>query len=128
MKTTKLIVVAVFAVMALAIAGRSSAGGGHGGGHASSGHAAGHGAYHAGIGYWAGPRQGNRRFFSSYGYFPYYPYYGNAYYGNEIIENRDEADWSEQWTSLYEDNDGPYARSTRENPPGEARMWEFPEK
>ncbi len=133
MKTTKLIVVAVFAVMALAIAGRASAGGGHGGGHGGSGHGAGHGASHAGMGYWAGARQGNRRFSSSYGYFPYYSYYGNGYYGNgyygnEIVENRDEADWGEQWTSLYEDNDGPYARSTRENPPGVARMWELPEK
>jgi hypothetical protein len=74
----------------------------------------------------AGLRQG--RFPGSYRYFPYYPYYGNGYYGNGIVENSDEADWGEQWTSLSEDNDGPYARSTRENPQGEARMWEFPEK
>jgi hypothetical protein len=73
---------------------------------------------HAGIG------QRNRRFlnnsFQSLGYYPYY--------GNVISENPDEADWSEQWVSLYEDNDGPYARSTRENPQGQARMWEFPEE
>ena len=54
--------------------------------------------------------------------------YGGGYYGNEIVLNPDEADWSEQWTSLTEDNDGPYARSTRENPQGEARIWEFKDK
>ncbi len=80
------------------------------------------------MGFRAGLRPGNRRFSSSYGYSPYYPYYWNGYYGNGIVENSDEADWGEQWTSLSEDNDGPYARSTRENPPGVARMWELPEK
>ena len=134
MKATKLIAVAMFAAMALAIviAGSAGAAGGHGSGHASSAHAASHGAGHAGMGYRQGLGQRNRRFPGSYGYFPYYPYYGygygNGYYGNAIIENSDEADWGEQWTSLYEDNDGPYARSTRENAPGQARMWEFPEK
>ncbi|MGA3229773.1 MAG: hypothetical protein ABSD51_07510 [Candidatus Binatus sp.] len=130
MKATKLIAVAMFAALALAIAGSAGAAGGHGSGHASSARAASHGAGHAGMGYRAGMRQG--RFPGSYRYFPYYPYYGygygNGYYGNAIVENADEADWGEQWTSLYEDNDGPYARSTRENAPGQARMWEFPEK
>ncbi len=128
MKATKLIVVAVFAVMALAIAGRASAGGGHGGGHGGSGHAAGRGAIRGGMGFRGGLSQRNRLFSSSYGYSPYYPYYGYGYFGNGIFENSDEADWGEQWTSLSEDNDGPYARSTRENPPGVARMWELPEK
>ncbi len=71
-------------------------------------------------------RQRNRGFSPFDQFFPYFPYY--PYYGNAIVENPDEADWAEQWGSLYEDNDGPYARSTRENPPGEARMWEFPEE
>ncbi len=73
--------------------------------------------------YPTGPRQRNRRFASSFQPYPYYPSYGNV-----IYQNPDEADWGEQWTSLYEDNDGPYARSTRENPPGAARTWEFLEK
>jgi len=67
-------------------------------------------------------RASNRRFFRPN--FAYYPYNG---YGNVIVQNPDEADWAEQWRSLREENDGPYARSTWENPPGEARMWEFPE-
>ncbi len=132
MKATKSIVVAVFAAMALAIAGRADAGGGHGRGHGGSGHGAGRGAIRGGMGFRAGLRQGNRRFSSTYAYSPYYPYgngyYGNGYYGNGIFENSDEADWGEQWTSVSEDNDGPYARSTRENPPGVARTWEIPEK
>ena len=84
------------------------------------------------MGHGAGLSQRNRRFSSTYAYPPYYygnGYYGNGYYwGNGIVQNADEADWSEQWTSLSEDNDGPYARSTRENPQGQARMWEFPDK
>lgn len=131
MKATKLLAAAMFTTMALAIAGRAGAAGGHGSGHASSAHPASHGAYHAGMGHRAGMRQGSRVFSGPHQNFPYYPYYGNYYgngYGNEIVENSDEADWGEQWTSLREDNDGPYARSTRENPPGEARMWEFKEK
>src|ERR1035437_3626772 len=127
MKATKLIAAAMFAAMALAIAGRAGAGGGNGADAAPSAGPASHAANHAGIGDRAGLRQHNGRFSRSYQY-PYYPYYGNSYYGNGIVENPDEADWVELWTSLYEDNDGPYARSTRENPPGGARMWEFPEK
>jgi hypothetical protein len=122
MKAMKLIAAAMFAAMALAIAGRAGAGGGNGADRATSARPASHAANHAGMGNRAGLRQRNGRFSHSYQY-PYYPYYGNW-----IVENPDEADWSEQWTSLYEDNDGPYARSTRENPPGAARMWEFPEK
>jgi hypothetical protein len=118
----------MFAAIALAIAGRAGAAGGHGSGHASSARSASHGAYHAGMGFRTGLRQRNRGFSRSFQNFPYYPYYGNPYYGNGIVENSDEADWGEQWTSLREDNDGPYARSTRENPPGEARMWEFKDK
>jgi hypothetical protein len=135
MKAMKLITVAMFAVMLLAIAGRASAGAGagHGGGHASSAHAASHTAHRAGMGSRAGMSQRNRRFSSTYansGYYPYFGngYYGNGYWGNGYYGNADEADWSEQWTSLSEDNDGPYARSTRENPQGSARIWEFPDK
>jgi hypothetical protein len=123
MKATKLIAAAIFATMALAIAGPAGAAGGHGGGGHGAAHAASHGAFHAGMGHRTGMRQGSRVFSGRFQNFPYYPYYGN-----EIYENYDEADWGEQWTSLREDNDGPYARSTRENPPGEARMWEFKEK
>jgi hypothetical protein len=72
--------------------------------------------------------QRNRRFSNSFQSFPYYPSYGYGGYGNAVYQNPDEADWAEQWQSLYEDNDGPYARSTRENAPGEARMWVFPEE
>src|SRR5208282_3501065 len=77
MKATKLIAVAMFAALALAIAGSTGAAGGHGSGHASSARAASHGAGHAGMGYRAGMRQG--RFPGSYRYFPYYPYYGYGY-------------------------------------------------
>lgn len=121
MKATKLIAAAMCAAMALAIAGRAGAGPSKDTARATSARAASHGAHQAATWSRAGLR--NRRLSSSYQSFPYYPYYGNA-----IIENSDEADWGEQWSSLYEDNDGPYARSTWENPPGQARMWEFPEK
>jgi|ERR1019366_7025346 hypothetical protein len=133
MKATKLITVAMFAAMLFVIAGRASAGtgAGHGGGHASSAHSASHATHSSGMGHGAGLSQRNRRFSSTYAYPPYYygnGYYGNGYWGNGYYGNADEADWSEQWTSLSEDNDGPYARSTRENPQGQARMWEFPDK
>src|SRR5271163_4107939 len=111
MKHTKSVAVAVFAAITLAIAGSAGAGGQN----ATAAHSANHGAFTN----QAGMRSRNRRFFNSNSAFPYYGY------GNAIVLNPDEADWQEQWLSLYEDNDGPYARSTRENPPGEARMWEF---
>src|SRR5208282_6500215 len=66
MKATKLVAVAMFAAMALAIAGLAGAAGGHGSGHASSAHAASHGAGHAGMGYRQGLGQRNRRFPGSY--------------------------------------------------------------
>jgi hypothetical protein len=44
-----------------------------------------------------------------------------------VYQNPDEADWAEQWQSLYQDNHGAYAKSTLENPQGGARMWEFPQ-
>jgi hypothetical protein len=68
-----------------------------------------------------------RRFYGGFGYYPGYGY-GYGGYGNDVYENYDEADWGEQWSSLYEDNDGPYARSTMENPPGRARIWEIKDK
>jgi hypothetical protein len=120
MKTTKLIAAAMSATLALAIAGSAGAAQGHGSHGAASARFSSNAGGRASL---ASPRQRNRRFASSYQSFPYYPSYGNAVYLNP-----DEADWSEQWTSLYEDNDGPYARSTLENAPGQARMWEFPEK
>ena len=72
-------------------------------------------------------RVSNRRFFRSN--FSPFQSFGYGYgYGNQVYLNPDEADWAEQWRSLREDNDGPYARSTFEgNPQGRARMWEFPE-
>ena len=111
----------MFGTLVLAIAGTAGAAQGHGNHRAASARFSSNDSHYAGVGPLA--RQRNRRFSSSFQSFPYYPSYGNAVYLNP-----DEADWSEQWTSLYEDNDGPYARSTLENAPGQARMWEFPEK
>jgi hypothetical protein len=80
----------------------------------------------AGVQQLAAARANNRRFFR-----PYSPYgygYGGGYgYGNQVYLNPDEADWAEQWRSLRDENNGPYARSTYGNPQGEARMWEFPD-
>ncbi len=127
----------MFAAVALAIAGRASAGGSmgaapsNGAAHATSAHPANHGAHQAATAHRAGQSHGNHRFSRAFPYYPYYPYYGYGYgygYGNTIVENSDEADWGEQWSSLYEDNDGPYARSTLENPPGRARTWEIKDK
>jgi hypothetical protein len=120
MKATKLIAAALFAAMTLTIPGHAAAAGGHparGGHSAGSGHRAGSPSRHN--------RPFSRTFQNSF-----YPYYGNGYgygYGNDYVQNSDEADWGEQWTSVTEDDDGPYAKSTRENPPGGARMWEFNE-
>ena len=105
MKATKLIAFATFAAIALTIAGNASAGDAN--------------THHRAV-----MRQRNRRFSRSGQNVPYFPYG----YGNGFVLNPDEADWSEQWESVLEDNDGPYARSTRENPPGQARMWVFPDK
>jgi hypothetical protein len=118
MKTTKLIAVATSAILALAIAGRAGAAQGHGSHGAAAARFSNNASHRAGMG--SLTRQRNRQFSSSFQSFPYYPSYGN-----QVYLNPDEADWSEQWTSL---NDGPYARSTLENAPGAARMWEFPEK
>jgi hypothetical protein len=127
MKSTKLIATATFAVIVLAFAGSVRAGGKGGGGHGASAHAAGHTGSRNGMGnrWGRGFRRGvvNGSFGSSY-----YGYGGYGGYGNEIVENDDEADWSEQWASIYEDNDGPYARSTRETSSGPARMWVFTDK
>ncbi len=120
MKSTQLIAVAMFGTLVLAIAGSAGAAQGHGNHRAAAARFASNTNARASL---AGLRQRNRQFSSSFQSFPYYPSYGSAVYLNP-----DEADWSEQWTSLYEDNDGPYARSTLENAPGQARMWEFPEK
>ncbi len=137
MKAMKSITVAMFAAMALAIAGPSNGAGAANGAahatsaHSASAHSASHGAHHAATANRAGQSQGHHRSSRYYPYYPYYPYYGYGYgygYGNTVVENSDEADWGEQWSSLYEDNDGPYARSTLENPPGRARTWEIPDK
>jgi hypothetical protein len=121
MKSTKLIATATFAVIVFAFAGSVRAGG-KSGGHGASAHAAGHGGLRNGMGNRRGFRRGlvNGSFGSSS--------FGYGGYGNEIVQNDDEADWSEQWASLYEDNDGPYARSTRETSSGPARMWVFTDK
>jgi len=114
MKGTKSIAPMLLAVT-LAIAGPAGAGVKNGSGHVTSAHVSSRAAN-------ANRRQRNARFFQSNSGFPYFPYYGNV-----ISQNPDEADWAEQWTSLSEDNDGPYAKSIKENPQGEARMWEFPD-
>ena len=118
MKGTKSIASMLLA-MTFAIAGPASAGVKYGSGHAAAPRI----SSRAGTANRAGFRQRNQAFFqtTSAG-FPYYPYYGNV-----ISQNPDEADWAEQWTSLSEDNDGPYAKSIKENPQGEARMWVFPD-
>ncbi len=137
MKATKLMIVVIFAAMALAITGRAMAGGSMGAApsngpvHATSAHSASPATHHAATAHRAGQSQGHHRSSRYYPYYPYYPYYGYGYgygYGNTVVENSDEADWGEQWSSLYEDNNGPYARSTMENPPGKARIWEIPEE
>jgi hypothetical protein len=128
MKNMKSIAAAMFVATTLAFAGiASAAGGNRGGGHAASAHVASRSAVRAGMANQSGTRFRNRRFFTTNQGFPFYGYGGYGY-GNQIVQNPDEADWSEQWTSLYEDNDGPYARSTTENPQGPARMWEFNDK
>ena len=89
--------------------------------HGSSIRSAGNSTGPAGVRQLSAVRANNRRFFRSY-----YPSYGYGYgYGNQFVLNPDEADWSEQWRSLRQENNGPYARSTWGNPQGEARMWEF---
>jgi hypothetical protein len=123
MKANKVVALAMFATVTLAIAGTVCAGSGKGAMRASSGRSASSGAGRANMSQ-ALFRASNRRFSRSN--FSYYPYYGYGY-GNAIVQNPDEADWAEQWRSLREENDGPYARSTWENPQGAARMWEFPE-
>jgi hypothetical protein len=122
MKSMKLIATATFAVIVLAFAGSVCAGAKGGGAHGASAHAAGHAGSRNGMRNRWGFRRGlvNGAFGSSY--------YGYGGYGNQIVENDDEADWSEQWASIYEDNDGPYARSTRETSSGPARMWVFTDK
>ena len=116
MKSMKSIAVTVVAIAALWTAGPASA--------AGRGHAA---AAARGVstrnGAWM--RQNNRRFATTFG-FPYG--YGGYGYGSTVYQNPDEADWAEEWQSLYEDNHGAYAKSTLENPQGTARMWEFPEE
>jgi hypothetical protein len=130
MKPNKVIALAMFATVTLAIAGPVCAGSGKAVARASSvrsegtvANTPGSIANTAGVGQQAALRANNRRF-----YRPYYPNYGYGYgYGNQVYLNPDEADWAEQWGSLRDENNGPYARSTYGNPQGEARMWEFPD-
>jgi hypothetical protein len=129
MKQTKLLVTVVFAAMALALAGPVLANGANGANRASSVRGANYAARNGTMGNRAGMRAGNRRFFNNQ--FPYYSPYGYGYgygYGNQVYLNPDEADWSEQWGSLYQDNNGPYARSAqRGNPLGPSRVWDIPD-
>jgi hypothetical protein len=127
-KTAKSVTIAMFAGVALAIAGSVHAGSSSSAGGALSAHAANYAVRNGGMGNRAGMRAGNRRFFGAYQY-PYYPYGYGYGYGNQIILNPDEADWAEQWGSLYQDNQGPYARAAAKgNPTGPARIWEIPDK
>ena len=128
MKQTKLLITAVFAAMAIALAGPVLANGGNGASRASSVRGTNYAARNGGMGNRAAMRAGNRRFFNQY---PYYSPYGYGYgygYGNQVYLNPDEADWGEQWGSLYQDNNGPYARSAeRGNPLGPSRIWDIPD-
>ena len=128
MKANKSITLAMLAAVALAVAGPAFAGSGKGAGHASSARSAGSVAgARANTSRQTNWRVSNRRFFRQN--FSPFQSFGYGYgYGNQVYLNPDEADWAEQWRSLGEDNDGPYARSTFEgNPQGRARIWEFPE-
>ena len=125
MKANKLIALAMFAAVTLAVAGPVCAGSGKAAVRASSARSAGSAGGPADVHQLAAVRANNfrannRRFFRPY------PYYGYGY-GNQAYLNPDEADWAEQWRSLREENNGPYARSTWGNPQGEARIWEFPD-
>jgi hypothetical protein len=126
MKSMKSIAVTVVAIAALWTAGPASAAGR--GGHAAAGVRGVGSTNHfaaTGNGAWMRQHNNNRRFATSFGFPSGYGGYG---YGNTVYQNPDEADWAEQWQSLYEDNHGAYAKSTRENPQGGARMWTFPEE
>jgi hypothetical protein len=124
MKSMKSIAVTVVAIAALWTAGPASAAG-RGGHAAAATRGVGSANRFAGSRNGAWMRQNNRRFATTFGGFPYG--YGGYGYGNAVYQNPDEADWAEQWQSLYEDNHGAYAKSTLENPQGPARMWEFPQ-
>ena len=141
LKADKVTAFAIFAALTLAIAGPVCAGSGKAAVRASSVSPAGTVAGPAGtvaapassVGGPAGVQQlavaraNNRQFYRPY-YSPYGYGYGGGYgYGNQVYLNPDEADWAEQWRSLRDENNGPYARSTYGNPQGEARMWEFPD-
>jgi hypothetical protein len=125
MKSMKSIAVAVVAIAALWTAGPASAAG-RGGHAAAAARGVGNANHFAGTGNgsWMRQHNNNRRFATSFGFPSGYGGYG---YGNTVYQNPDEADWAEQWQSLYQDNHGAYAKSTLENPQGGARMWEFPQ-
>jgi hypothetical protein len=123
MKSMKSIAVTMVAIAALWTAGPASAAG-RGGHAAAAARGVGSTNHFAATGNGSWMRQHNRRFVTSFGGFGY----GGYGYGNTVYQNPDEADWAEQWQSLYEDNHGAYAKSTRENPQGPARMWTFPEE
>jgi hypothetical protein len=133
MKATKMLAFGMLAAMTLAIAGPACAGSGKAAARASSVRSEGTAATPAssvagpaGVQQLTAARANNRQFFR-----PYYPSgyggYGGYGYGNQVYLNPDEADWAEQWRSLRQENNGPYARSTWGNPQGEARIWEFPD-
>jgi len=123
MKSMKSIAVTVVAIAALWTAAPASAAG-RGGHAAAAARGVGSANHFAATGNGAWARQHNRRVFSSFQGFGY----GGYGYGNTVYQNPDEADWAEQWQSLYEDNHGAYAKSTLENPQGSARMWTFPQE
>jgi len=133
MKANKMLAFGMIAALTLAIAGPARAGSGKAAVRASSVRSEGTAASPpsgvagpSGVQQLAASRANNRRFLR-----PYYPYgysgYGGYGYGNQVYLNPDEADWAEQWRSLRQENNGPYARSTWGNPQGEARIWEFPD-
>jgi hypothetical protein len=110
MKSMKSIAVTVVAIAALWTAGPASAAG-RGGRAAATARGVGNANHFAGTGNgsWMRQHNNNRRFATSFGFPSGYGGYG---YGNTVYQNPDEADWAEQWQSLYQDNHGAYA-----NPP-----------
>jgi hypothetical protein len=127
MNWTKIIaagaMLATLTFSATAPAGAAGKGASHG---APSVHATRNSVRHASMANQSWRRANNRRFFTTT--FPY-GYAGYGGYGNAVYMNPDEADWAEQWQSLYQDNDGPYAVAAHGgNPLGGARIWEIPEK
>jgi hypothetical protein len=120
MKWTKLLAAAIFASFTLTVASHANAQRARGAA-GSAGRAG--AARSAAMGRHGGSSLGRRAGLRNGRYYPYYPYgYGYPPYIG-VLEDGDT--WSDQWASLYEDNDGPYAQSTRPRQTGPSRIWEI---